>query len=100
MVKKSFQPKKSNVKFFEFGRKVFLPNCANYFSLIMCPFIYAKKITAPKSKIEKMKIEDFFGRKAFLPHCGRFFLLIKLKHHRHFDIPKNNFNPKIEIFYS
>jgi hypothetical protein len=28
----------------------------------MCPFIYAKKITAPKSKSEKMKIEDFFGR--------------------------------------
>jgi hypothetical protein len=31
----------------------------------MCPFISAKKITAPKSNIEKIKIEDFFGRKLF-----------------------------------
>jgi hypothetical protein len=66
----------------------------------MCPFIHAKKITAPKSKIEKMKIEDLFGRKLFLPHCGRFFSLIKLKRHSHFDIPKKKLNPKIEIFYS
>jgi hypothetical protein len=66
----------------------------------MCPFIYAKKITAPKSKIEKMKIEDFFGRKLFVPHSGRFFSLIKLKRHSHFDIPKKYFNPKIEKFHS
>jgi hypothetical protein len=66
----------------------------------MCPFIYAKKITAPKSKIEKMKNKDFFGRKLFLPHCGRFFSLIKLKRHSHFDTPQKKFNPKTDFFYS
>jgi hypothetical protein len=36
----------------------------------MCPLIYAKIITAPKSKIEKMKIKDVFGKKLFfLSHC-------------------------------
>jgi hypothetical protein len=34
-------------------------------SCAMCPLIYAKIITAPKSKIEKMKIEDVLGRKLF-----------------------------------
>jgi fibrillarin-like rRNA methylase len=62
----------------------------------MCPFIYAKK----KSKIGKMKIEDFFGRKLFLPHCGRVFSFIKLKRHNHFDRPQKTFTPKIEKFHS
>jgi hypothetical protein len=66
----------------------------------MCLFIYAKKITAPKSKIEKMKIEDFLVENFLLPHCGRFFSLIKLKRQSHFDIPQKKFNPKIEKFHS
>jgi hypothetical protein len=43
----------------------------------MCPFIYAKKITAPKSKIEKMKIEDLFGRKLFFTPLWQVFFINK-----------------------
>jgi hypothetical protein len=35
----------------------------------MCPFLNAKKITAAKSKIEKIKIKDFF-----LPHWLFFYV--------------------------
>jgi hypothetical protein len=63
------------------------------------PFNIRKKNSAPKSQIEKMKIEGFFGRNLFLPHCGNFFMLIKMKPHMHFDIRKNNYKTKIEIFH-
>jgi hypothetical protein len=57
--------------FYALVEKYFLPYCGNFFSSIKklrnVPFYICKKITAPKSKIEKMKIEDFFGRKHFLP---------------------------------
>jgi hypothetical protein len=65
----------------------------------MCLFIYAKKVTAPKSKIEKMKIKDFFGRKLFFTPLCLYFMLIKKKPHMPFDIPKNNCRSKIEFFY-
>jgi hypothetical protein len=79
-VKKKFSTKKkSTVKSCQFGRKVFfLPYCGNLFFInkkaAQCALLYTQ-ITAPKSKIKKMKIEDFFGRKLFLPHhcsCGNF----------------------------
>jgi hypothetical protein len=41
----------------------------------------------------------FLAENFFSPHCGKFFLLMKKKPHMHFDIPKNNFNPKIEKFH-
>jgi hypothetical protein len=47
----------------------FLPYCGNNFSLIKklrhVPFYIRKKYYSPKSKIEKIGIEDFFGRKLF-----------------------------------
>jgi hypothetical protein len=71
--------------FYALVEKYFFTLLWQFFSSIKklrnVPFYIRKKITAPKSKIEKIKIEDFFGRKLFLPHCGSFFSLIKLKCH-------------------
>jgi hypothetical protein len=68
----TYTPKKSFSSLADenyFGQKRFLsPDRKVFFTLLsveMCPFIYAKKITAPKLKIEKMKIEYFFGRNLF-----------------------------------
>jgi hypothetical protein len=88
--------------FYALVEKYFLPYCGNFFWLRNMPFYIRKKITAPKSKIEKIKIEDFFGRKLFFTILWQVFFNNKTEapQLRHFDIPKKKFNPKIENFHS
>jgi hypothetical protein len=88
------------------GNKVFFyPTVAFFFiskKVAQCALLYTQKKLQPqnrKSKIEKMKFEDFFGRKLFYPTVAIFFMLIKKKPHMPFDRPKTNCRPKIENFH-
>jgi hypothetical protein len=58
--------------------------------------IWLKKYFSTKFK--NFNSGFFLVENFFLPYCSRFFSLIKLKRHRHFNIPKKNLTSKSKIF--